>query len=210
MFARQRMQPEFSALAQQSSDKAENFLPATSDADTINISENHFNFRFDFNQNRKSFTSFAGKFGPANVNGDMMTNLQQCNFSDPLLTTNETTSTGMDVTGYGARKNFTQPFPAENIVMSRSPPADAPAPRKSRPSAGQKERKVLGSIMVHPISVLPPEPREQHNSRRNHSLEFSYRPSSKSEPRQWTEFLGPDTVGKCEGRCTCSVCSRNS
>jgi hypothetical protein len=47
----------------------------------------------------------------------MVTNLQQWNFNDPLLTTNETTGTGMDVTGYGARKNFTQPFAAENIAM---------------------------------------------------------------------------------------------
>jgi hypothetical protein len=117
MFARQRMQPEYVALAQQSSDKAKNFSPATSDADTINIAENHFNFGFDLNQNRQSFTSFADKFGPIAVNGDMATNLQQWNFNDPLLTTNETTGTGMDVTGYGARKNFTQPFAAENIVM---------------------------------------------------------------------------------------------
>jgi hypothetical protein len=117
MFTRQRMEPEYVALAQQSSDKAKNFSPATSDADTINIAENHFNFGFDLNQNRQSFTSFADKFGAITANGDMVTNLQQWDFNDPLLTTNETIGTGMDVTGYGARKNFTQPFSAENIVM---------------------------------------------------------------------------------------------
>jgi hypothetical protein len=47
----------------------------------------------------------------------MFTSLQQWNWSDPLLTSNETTGAGMDVTGYNLRQNFTQAFPASNIVM---------------------------------------------------------------------------------------------
>ena len=116
MFARQRMSPAFKAIAQISSDRSANFS-ATSDPDTINIAENHFNFRFDIDENRAKFTSFEDKFGPVSLNGDMVTNLQQWNFNDSLLTTNETFGAGMTVTGYGSRTNFTQPFPASSIVM---------------------------------------------------------------------------------------------
>lgn len=117
LFAQQRAQPGYNALAQESSDRTANFNPATSDPNTLNLAENHFNFRFDINQQRQSFTSFPNKFGPFTSNGDSFTSLQQWNWSDPLLTSNETTGAGMDVTGYNSRQNFTQPFPASNIVM---------------------------------------------------------------------------------------------
>jgi hypothetical protein len=62
VFARQRAQPGFNALAQESSDQTSNFSATTSDFDTLNLAENHFNFRFDLNQARKPFTSFPDKF----------------------------------------------------------------------------------------------------------------------------------------------------
>ncbi|RDW57380.1 hypothetical protein BP5796_12830 [Coleophoma crateriformis] len=117
VYARQRVQTGFTALAQQTSDKARNFNPATSDIDTLGLAEDHFNYRFDLNQDRQRFTSFEDKFGPVSVNGDMFTHLQQWNWSDPLITINQTTGAGMDITGYGSRQNFTQPFLASNIVM---------------------------------------------------------------------------------------------
>lgn len=117
VYSRQRVQPAFTALSKESSDRTSNFSAATSDFNTINLAENHFNFRFDLNQDRQKFQTFATKFGPYPLNGDMFTSLQQWNWSDPLLTINETTGAGMDVTGYGSRTNFTQPFPASSIVM---------------------------------------------------------------------------------------------
>lgn len=89
----------------------------SSDPNTLALSENHLNFRFDLDKNRQKFTSFSEKFGPMSLDGDSFTALQQWNFNDSLITSNETTGAGMDVTGYGSRINFTQPFPAENIVM---------------------------------------------------------------------------------------------
>jgi hypothetical protein len=118
MYARQRVQPAYLALANISSSRAANFSATSSDANTISISENHYNFRFDLDQNRKQFPTFESKFGPESLSMDNFTELQQWNWDDPILTINDTTGAGMDVTGYGTRKNFTQqPFPAENIVM---------------------------------------------------------------------------------------------
>ena len=39
------------------------------------------------------------------------------NFNDNLTTTNTTYGLGTDITGYGSRANFTQPFAAEDIIM---------------------------------------------------------------------------------------------
>jgi hypothetical protein len=39
------------------------------------------------------------------------------NLNDPLTTRNATYGLGSDVTGYGSRTNFTQPFAAENIIL---------------------------------------------------------------------------------------------
>jgi hypothetical protein len=95
-----------------------NFSAATSpDINAINQAESHFNVNFDFNQNHTKFTSFSEKFGPVAVNGDQVSGLQQADWIDPNFTINQTTGGGMDVTGYRTRLNFTQPFPAQNIVM---------------------------------------------------------------------------------------------
>jgi hypothetical protein len=123
MFARQRIQPVYSTLVDVTTQRFANFsaerAPTATDNDllTIDQSLSHFNINFDLTQNRTKFTSKVQKFGPVQVNGDQMSDLQQWNWDDPFLTSNQLTGAGMDVTGYGARKNFTQPFPPENIVM---------------------------------------------------------------------------------------------
>lgn len=117
MLARQRVQPAFNSLATIISAISANVTNSTTDDTSIGLSEDHLNFRFDLDQSRAKFPNFAAKFSPTSFNGDNYTSLQQWNWEDPLLTSSETTGAGMDVTGYGARKNFTQPFPAENIVM---------------------------------------------------------------------------------------------
>lgn len=118
LLSRQRTGPIYTTLAQLTSARFANFSAATSpDIFEINQSEQHFNVNFDLNQNLTKFTSFQEKFGPFPVNGDQMSGLQQQDWNDPNFTINQTTGAGMDVTGYRSRLNFTQPFPAENIVM---------------------------------------------------------------------------------------------
>jgi hypothetical protein len=118
LFARQRVGPVYTTVAQLTSSRFANFSAANSpDINAINQAEQHFNVNFDLNQNYSKFTSFQEKFGPFAVNGDQMSGLQQADWNDPNFTINQTTGAGMDVTGYRSRLNFTQPFPAQNIVM---------------------------------------------------------------------------------------------
>ena len=39
------------------------------------------------------------------------------NLNDPLTTTNTTYGMGIEITGYGSRQNFTQPFAAADIIL---------------------------------------------------------------------------------------------
>jgi hypothetical protein len=123
MLARQRISPVYSALAEVTTQRFRNFSASTApratdnDLETIAESLSHFNVNFDLNQNRSKFVTPESKFGPVAVNGDQMSNMQQWDWGDPLLTTDRIIGADMTVTGYGARTNFTQPFPAENIVM---------------------------------------------------------------------------------------------
>lgn len=118
VLARQRIGPTYSILSRVVSDQLGNStVQGTLDPTRVNLIQSPFNVNFDLSQNRSAFKSFAEKFGPFPVNGDQFSGLQQNNWDDPNFTSNETTGAGMDVTGYGSRKNFTQPFPAANIVM---------------------------------------------------------------------------------------------
>lgn len=94
------------------------FNPQTSDDPTlINIYETYFNYRYDLNISNQPFEDFDAKFGPVELRGDKFTELIRWNFDDPITTINNTYGMGMDITGYGSRKNFTQPFNAEDIIM---------------------------------------------------------------------------------------------
>lgn len=120
LLSRQRVGPVYSTLAQLTSARFANFSVATSsdlDINQIEQAEQHFNANVDLNQNLTKFKSFTEKFGPFAVNGDQMSGLQNQDWNDPIVTINQTTGAGMDITGYRSRTNFTQPFPAENIVM---------------------------------------------------------------------------------------------
>jgi len=91
--------------------------PNTASANTIAIYENFFNYRYDLNLTNQPFESFDAKFAPLKFKGDSFTNYLRWNLDDPLTTSNSTFGLGTDITGYGSRKNFTQPFKAENIIM---------------------------------------------------------------------------------------------
>ncbi|KAI9050054.1 hypothetical protein LZ554_006199 [Drepanopeziza brunnea f. sp. 'monogermtubi'] len=118
VLARQRYGPTYATLTQTVSDQFANFtVKGSMDFTRVSLFQSAFDVGFDLNQNRTAFSSRAEKFGPNPINGDQFSGLQQNNFEDPNFTSDETTGAGMDITGYGARKNFTQPFPAANIVM---------------------------------------------------------------------------------------------
>lgn len=84
--------------------------PNTASADLIGIYENFFNYRYDLNLTNQPFESFGAKFDPHVFKGDSFTNFLRWNLDDPLTTSNTTFGLGTDITGYGSRKNFTQPF----------------------------------------------------------------------------------------------------
>lgn len=93
------------------------YSPATASDDMINMYESFANYRYDYNFTDQPFPSVPAKFGPAHYNGDNFTNLIRWDLNDPLTTINATYGLGMEVTGYGNRTNFTQPFAVEDIVL---------------------------------------------------------------------------------------------
>ncbi|KAF4628586.1 hypothetical protein G7Y89_g9564 [Cudoniella acicularis] len=93
------------------------YNPANASSNTISIYENFFNYRYDYNISDLPFPSYSAKFGPNYFRGDAFTAITRWNLDDQLTTSNDTYGMGMDITGYGSRTNFTQPFKAENIIM---------------------------------------------------------------------------------------------
>ncbi|KAG9239743.1 peptidase s41 family protein [Amylocarpus encephaloides] len=118
-YSRLRESETFNEVAHVFSDiVAPPFNPRTSnDASLISVYDTFFNYRYDYNLTNIPFPSFEAKFGPVELRGDKFTELLRWNLDDPITTINETFGMGMDITGYGSRKNFTQPFAAEDIIM---------------------------------------------------------------------------------------------
>ncbi|PBP19577.1 hypothetical protein BUE80_DR009607 [Diplocarpon rosae] len=96
------------------------------------------NFRLDYNVRNKPFKSFSEKFlwPLRQYNGDSFTNIIRWNLNDPLITSthplppppasststdrpqvNDTYGVGIEITGYGSRRGFAQPFAASDIVL---------------------------------------------------------------------------------------------
>ncbi|PBP17869.1 hypothetical protein BUE80_DR011444 [Diplocarpon rosae] len=96
------------------------FNPFTSSDDfLLRIWTTALNFRLDYNLHDKPFISFFEKFlwPMRQYNGDSFTNIIRWNLDDPLLTINDTYGLGIDITGYGSRRYFVQPFAASDIVL---------------------------------------------------------------------------------------------
>jgi hypothetical protein len=93
------------------------YNPDTASDFTINAFESPFNWRFDYSVHDTPFSSYADKFAPHSYQGDNFTAITRWNLNDPLLTTNTTFGIGIEITGYGSRKNFTKPFDADDIVL---------------------------------------------------------------------------------------------
>lgn len=93
------------------------YSPDTASADMISMYESVPNYRYDYNQEGKHFSTYEEKFGDHVYKGDNYTNLIRWDLDDPLTTVNATYGMGEEITGYGSRKNFTQPFAAEDIII---------------------------------------------------------------------------------------------
>jgi hypothetical protein len=91
--------------------------PETASNELINDYESFFNYRYDYNFTEQPFLTYEDKFAPHVYQGDNFTNLVRWNFNDPLTTYNTSYGFGTEITGYGDRSNFTQPFLAENIIL---------------------------------------------------------------------------------------------
>ncbi|RDW71702.1 hypothetical protein BP5796_07736 [Coleophoma crateriformis] len=94
------------------------FNAATSTSESlIALADDFYNFKYDLDMNNKTFTSVNAKFAGLSDRSDIFSALIRKDEASPLDTTNATFGLGATITGYGNRQNFTQPFPAENIVM---------------------------------------------------------------------------------------------
>jgi hypothetical protein len=95
----------------------EDYNPETASNEIISDYEIFYDYHYDYNLTEQPFATFADKFDPHYYMGDPFTNIVRWNLNDPLTTVNETYGFGTEITGYGDRTNFTQPFAAENIIM---------------------------------------------------------------------------------------------
>jgi hypothetical protein len=118
-FNRWRETEQFMAMAEIYSEASAKIDPFTHpDPDAVNIWESWWNYRYDYNESLRHFESFDAKFAPRKYKGDPYTALLRWNFNDSLTTINSTFGLGIDVTGYGSRINYTQPYyKAEDIIM---------------------------------------------------------------------------------------------
>ncbi|TVY42547.1 Peptidase S41 family protein [Lachnellula occidentalis] len=117
-FSRLRESDSLLAISKIYSDSIpSDYDPNTASVETISLYENFFNYRYDLNELDKPFQSFNEKFAAHVFKSDDFTDILRWNLDDPLTTSNETFGLGTDITGYGSRKNFTQPFKPENIIM---------------------------------------------------------------------------------------------
>lgn len=95
----------------------DDFDPKTATPAMIENYEVFYNYRYDYNFTGQPFETFEDKFSPRVYKGDDYTQLIRWNFNDPLTTSDPTYGFGTDITGYGSRTNFKQPFAAEDIIM---------------------------------------------------------------------------------------------
>ncbi|KAH8802632.1 peptidase s41 family protein [Xylogone sp. PMI_703] len=117
-YTRFRENAAFDALAEvYSASIPDDYDPNTSSGTIISFAENWWNYRYDYNLTEQHFPTFESKFAPEIHAGDPYTALVRWDLNDPLTTVNTTFGMGMEITGYGSRKNFTQPFETDNIVI---------------------------------------------------------------------------------------------
>lgn len=117
-FSRWKDSESYVAIAEAVSDAVAGLDPFTSsDDDLVSFYESWFNYRYDLNLTNERFLTFADKFGPTVFQNTNYTEIMRWNLTDPLTTTNATFGLGIEISGFGALSNLTQPFAAENIIL---------------------------------------------------------------------------------------------
>ncbi|CCU83217.1 peptidase S41 family protein [Blumeria hordei DH14] len=115
--ARWRASKAFIAIAEIFSAGSDDFDPATATDTEIRRYLSWFSYHNDINVDNEPFKSFEEKYGPYTVKDDNFTNFVRWQLNNDLETSNDTYGLGIGITGYGSRKNFTQHFDANNIIM---------------------------------------------------------------------------------------------
>ncbi|KAJ4345926.1 uncharacterized protein N0V89_012062 [Didymosphaeria variabile] len=95
----------------------EPFDPANGAMEQVRAYEKSWCYKHDLDQDGKKFKSAEEKWADHKVGESSYSSLLQWDLSDPFLTTQGPVAFGTEITGYGNRTNFTQPFAAEDIIM---------------------------------------------------------------------------------------------
>ena len=93
------------------------FDPKKGNLEEIRAYEKNWNYRIDLDQDGNKFNSSEEKFAGHAFSQTNYSSLISWDLNDPYLTTQGPVAFGTEITGYGNRTNFTQPFAAENIIM---------------------------------------------------------------------------------------------
>ncbi|KAF4626036.1 hypothetical protein G7Y89_g12127 [Cudoniella acicularis] len=91
--------------------------PSTASRAEIIARQNSYDYRYDLDKTGQHFPSYEAKFNPNPYKGSNFTALQRWDLDNPLTTTDTTYGFGIEITGYGSRNNFTQPFAAKDVIM---------------------------------------------------------------------------------------------
>jgi len=118
-FTRLREHEGFNIASKGISQYSANFSTAAVSSVDYLAYETPLNFRYDLNLTNGPFPTYEDKFKPKQFNGDNFTQLMRWNLDDNSTTINPIWGLGASITGYGDRKNFTQPFDAKDIIMVR-------------------------------------------------------------------------------------------
>lgn len=118
-FTRLREHESFNIASKGISQYSANFTTTATGSTDYFAYESPLNFRYDLNITNGPFLTYEDKFRPQQYNGDNFTQIMRWNLNDNTTTTNTFWGIGLSITGYGNRKNFTQPFAPENIIMVR-------------------------------------------------------------------------------------------
>jgi hypothetical protein len=93
------------------------FDPDTATDTQIRAHELSYDYLYDLNTTDQHFPTYESKFGPYPYKGSNFSAPQSWELNDSLTTVNSTYGFGIEITGYGTRTNFTQPFAAEDIIL---------------------------------------------------------------------------------------------
>ncbi|KAF2441986.1 hypothetical protein P171DRAFT_474505 [Karstenula rhodostoma CBS 690.94] len=95
----------------------EGFDPSKGAFEQVRAYERSWDYRHDLDIDGKKFKSAEQKWANHKIGESNYSSLLQWDLNDPYLTTQGPVAFGTEITGYGNRTNFTQPFAAEDIIV---------------------------------------------------------------------------------------------